>query len=273
VLLLVLAAAGYGIWRYAFPEAPPAPPPTVAVHRADLEDPVLANGTLEAINMVSVGAQVSGQIDSLNQQNDLRNAEAALANVRAQYRAKQAALKQAELAFRRERELLAGRAGARADYENAEATLATTKAELAALDAQIAQAEITVDTAKVDLGYTRITAPMDGTIVAVVAKEGQTVNAVQSAPTIVMLAQLDTMTVTAEVSEADVTRVVPGQDVYFTILGEPGRRYTGKLRSAPPPAPPPPRPPPAVRRLRPARRSITMRCSTCPIPTVSSGFR
>ncbi|HAE48917.1 MAG TPA: efflux transporter periplasmic adaptor subunit, partial [Tistrella mobilis] len=251
MLLLVLAAAGYGIWRYAFPEAPPAPPPTVAVHRADLEDTVLANGTLEAIKMVSVGAQVSGQIktlavdvgdkvkagdliaeiDSLNQQNDLRNAEAALANVRAQYRAKQAALKQAELAFRRERELLAGRAGARADYENAEATLATTKAELAALEAQIAQAEITVDTAKVDLGYTRITAPMDGTIVAVVAKEGQTVNAVQSAPTIVMLAQLDTMTVTAEVSEADVTRVVPGQDVYFTILGEPGRRYTGKLRS------------------------------------------
>lgn len=65
VLILVLAAGGYGAWRYAFPEAPPAPPPTVAVHRADLEDTVLANGTLEAVNMVSVGAQVSGQVKTL----------------------------------------------------------------------------------------------------------------------------------------------------------------------------------------------------------------
>jgi len=250
VLLLVVLAV-----RAAFFSAPPPPTFAVAeVTRANLEDSVLASGTIDAIERVSVGAQVSGQlkslkvalgdrvkkgqlvaeIDDLTQQNDLRNAEAALQTRRAERAAKIAMLKQAELAFRRQRQMLAADASSREAYETAEATLGVTRAEIASLDAQIAQAEIQVDTARVNLGYTRIASPIDGVVVAVVTKEGQTVNSIQSAPTIIKVAQVDTMTVKAQISEADVTRVKPGLPVYFTILGEPDERYHAELRAVEP---------------------------------------
>ncbi|MGC5189026.1 HlyD family efflux transporter periplasmic adaptor subunit, partial [Escherichia coli] len=85
-----------------------------------------------------------------------------------------------------------------------------TVAQIAALDALIVGAEASVETARVNLDYTRITAPIDGTVLATVVQEGQTVNAVQSAPTIVVLGQLQTMTVRAEISEADIVKVRPG---------------------------------------------------------------
>jgi macrolide-specific efflux system membrane fusion protein len=127
-----------------------------------------------------------------------------------------------------------GDASSQQDYESAEATLAATRADIEALDAQIEQGRISVDTARVNLGYTRIVAPMDGVVVAIVTREGQTVNAVQQAPTIIKLAQLGTMTVKAQISEADVPRVEPGQPVYFTILGEPDHRYHATLRAIEP---------------------------------------
>jgi macrolide-specific efflux system membrane fusion protein len=224
------------------------------VSRADLEDSVLASGTIDAIERVSVGAQATGQlkslkvelgdrvkkgqlvaeIDDLTQQNELRNAQAALQTRRAERAAKVATLKQAELAFKRQRQMLAADASSREAYETAEATLAVTRAEIASLDAQIAQAEIQVDTAQVNLGYTRIVSPIDGMVVAVVTKEGQTVNSIQSAPTIIKVAQVDTMTIKAQISEADVTRVKPGLPVYFTILGEPDERYRATLRAVEP---------------------------------------
>lgn len=249
LLLLVFGA------RAAFFSAPPPPTFAVAeVSRADLEDSVLASGTIDAIERVSVGAQATGQlkslkvelgdrvkkgqlvaeIDDLTQQNELRNAEAALQTRRAERAAKVATLKQAELAFKRQRMMLAADASSREAYETAEATLAVTRAEIASLDAQIAQAEIQVDTARVNLGYTRIVSPIDGMVVAVVTKEGQTVNSIQSAPTIIKVAQVDTMTIKAQISEADVTRVKAGLPVYFTILGEPDERYRATLRAVEP---------------------------------------
>lgn len=227
---------------------------TAAVVRGDIENTVLATGTLEAFEQVDVGAQVSGQlmtlnvelgdkvkkdqligeIDSLPQQNALKNAQAALDNMRAQRTARQASLKQSELAYKRLKQLVDADAAARSDYESAEAALDTARADIAALDAQIKQAEIAADTAKVNLGYTKITAPMDGVVVAIVTKAGQTVNANQTAPTIIRLADLDTMTVKAQIAEADVTKVTPGQSVYFTILGEPDHRYYTTLRAVEP---------------------------------------
>ncbi len=227
---------------------------TAPVSRGDVEITVLASGTVESDNLVSVGAQVSGQvkslkvdlgdtvkagqlvaeIDSLPQQNTLQTKTAALAAVRAQKLAKEASLRQAELAFQRQAQMYRGEAGSRADFESAEATLNVTKAEITALNAQIEQARIAVDTARLDLGYTQITSPIDGVVVAIVTKEGQTVNANQSAPTIIMVARLDLMTIRVEISEADVVRVKPGQRVYFTILGEPDNRYPATLQSIEP---------------------------------------
>lgn len=249
---LLLAAYGAHAWLFAAP--PDAGLLTAEVRKADIEQTVIATGSLEAYKQVSVGAQVSGQItklhvdfgdvvkqgdliaeiDSLTQQNNLANAKAALANVRAQRAVQVAALKKARLIFARQQTLLAQNATSREDYEAAEAERDTVQAEIAALDAQIEQAKIEVSTAEVNLGYTRITAPIDGTVVGVVVKEGQTVNSAQSAPTLVKLAQLDRMTIKAEISEADVVRIKPGLPAYFTILGEPDTRHQATLRMVQP---------------------------------------
>ncbi|MCZ2497439.1 efflux RND transporter periplasmic adaptor subunit [Xylophilus sp. Kf1] len=253
-ILLLLVAAGVLAWRHFHPAKVPPQYVTAPVVRGDLEDAVLATGTLQAFRQVSVGAQVSGQvktlavklgdrvkkgdliaeIDSLTQQNALRNAEAALRNVQAQLAAQQATLAQAGLNFKRQQQLLAGEAGSRLDFESAQAGFDTAKANAAALQAQITQAGVTADTARVNLGYTRIVAPIDGMVVAVVTQQGQTVNANQTTPTIVKLAQLDTMTIKSQISEADVVKVQAGQKVYFTILGEPDRRYDATLRTVEP---------------------------------------
>lgn len=249
-LLLAVCGLAWVFW----PESNAARMLTAPVVRADLEDTVLATGTVQALEEVSVGAQASGQlkslkvdlgdevrngqliaeIDSLTQQNQLRTAEANLVDLKAQTLAKRATLKQAELTFARQKQMLEHNATSRSDYESAEAALATARAELLELEARTKQAAISVDTAKVNLGYTKITAPISGKVVSIVTKAGQTVNASQSAPTIVKLARLDTVTVKAEISEADVIRVKPGQQVYFTILGDPEHRYEAVLRAVEP---------------------------------------
>ena len=249
--LVVLGAVAK--WQF-FPAAQPPSFVTATATTTDLQDTVLATGVLQAFKQVSVGAQVSGQvkvlhvalgdkvkagqliaeIDSVPQQNTQRNAEAALANVQAQLRAQQATQAQTALALQRQKELFAADAGARADLESAQAANDLALANVDGLKAQILQAQVTVDTAKVNMGYTRIVAPIDGQVVAIVTQQGQTVNANQSTPTIIKLAQTETMTVKTQISEADVTRVKIGQKVYFTILGEPDKRYTATLRSIEP---------------------------------------
>jgi membrane fusion protein, macrolide-specific efflux system len=229
-------------------------PPTDIVRVAHIEETVLASGIIEPFKLVSVGAQASGrivalhvalgdhvvkgalvaEIDPSTQHNALENAQAVLDQERSQRLSRTVALKQAELALKRARITYTQEASSQADYEAAEASYDGLEADLAALDAQIRQATIAVATAQVNLGYTSVLAPIDGTVVAIVAPEGQTVNAVQVAPTIVKLADLETMTVKAQISEADVTLVHPGQKVYFTVLGAPERRYEAKLRAVEP---------------------------------------
>ncbi|PLR34028.1 efflux transporter periplasmic adaptor subunit [Chimaeribacter californicus] len=250
LVLLIIAAAGYAAFHR------PAPPAyiTATVTQADLEHTVLADGTIEAQKQVSVGAQASGQIkalhvalgdkvtagqliaeiDDLTQQNSLRDAQAALKNVQAQHAARLAQLRNDRLTFSRQKDILARGVGAQADYDAARAALEGTEAELNALEAQIVQAQIAENTAQVNLGYTQIRAPMAGTVVAIPVEAGQTVNAVQSTPTIIKVADLDTMTIKAQISEADVVNVRTGMPVYFTILGQPGKRYQATLRAVEP---------------------------------------
>jgi len=224
---------------------------TAPVRKGDIENSVLATGRIDAIERVNVGAQVSGQVKSLKvklgdhvtkgqliadiddvpQRNDLRNAEAALNEVKAERQSKLALLKQAERRFKRQRQMLSEDASSREDFESAEATLATTRAELLSLNAKLVKAQIEVDKKKVDLGYTRVVAPMDGIVIAVVTQQGQTVNSSQSAPTIIKLARLDVMTIKAQISEADITRISPGQKARFTIFSEPDIHYDATLRT------------------------------------------
>lgn len=251
----VLVLGALYVAKGMFFSEPPAPEYiTAAVTRGDIEDTVLASGVFEASQQVSVGAQVSGrvirlhvalndevaagelvaEIDSLTQQNRLKNAQAALTVALARLEAERASLAQAKLEYERQQRLRQSDASSRAAFEAAEAQFLSIQANIKSLQAQIDQARIDVDSAKLDLGYTQITSPIDGTVVAIVTKEGQTVNANQTAPTIIKVADLSVMTVKAEISEADVVRVHPGQRVYFTILGEPDKKFEAVLREIEP---------------------------------------
>lgn len=254
VLVLILAAVGAAGWYYLSPSSARVEPVTVEVTRGNVEETVLASGSLQALSVTSVGAEVSGtiqslpvklgdpvkkgdlvaQINSTNQQNAVKSAEASLANMQAQLQARQADLTTAQAALDRASKLAPQKLVSDADLLTAEAGLANAQAAVASLNAQISQSEIAVDTAKLDLERTRISAPIGGTIVAVLVTEGQSVNAAQSAPTLVKIADLDTMVIKAQISEADVTKVTPGQSATFTILGDPQHRIAATLLSVEP---------------------------------------
>lgn len=254
VAVVCILAIAVTAWFFLKPKEQQPQYITSEVSRGDIEDSVLATGVLEATKMVSVGAQVSGQvkkmyvklgdqvkqgqliaqIDSIRQENDLKTAEASIKNQQAQLAVKQANLAKVEAEYHRQQAMYAQDATSRAELESALASYKTAQADILAINAQIEQSRLTLATAKEDLGYTQIVAPMDGTIVAIVTEEGQTVNANQSAPTIVKLAKLDNMTIKAEISEADVMKVEEGQTVYFTTLGNSDKKHYAKLRQVEP---------------------------------------
>jgi macrolide-specific efflux system membrane fusion protein len=252
IVILVVTAGGAAARKFFAPQK--ISYITASAARLDLEESVLATGILKAFKTVAVGAQVNGQLKTLHvalgdkvkkgqllaeidpvlPHNTLKDAEAQVDNLQAQKRSKQALLKQYELAFQRQSQMNAKDAGSRADLESAQAQLDSTRHDIVALEAQIKKAVIAVDTARANLGYTRIHAPIDGTVISIDTEEGQTVVSNQAATTILTLATLDTMTVKAKISEADVPRVKPGLPTYFTLLGDSETRYYGKLRAIEP---------------------------------------
>lgn len=254
VLLAALVGGGWWYWSSRTAEAAEVDPATIAVTRGTVESTVLASGTVEARTLVSVGARVSGQveelavalgdevgagdlvaqIDNLEQQNTLARARADLKQIEAQIAAQRASMREAELSVTRTTQLNEKSLASDATREAAEAAVAVARANLDALLAQKASAEISVAAAELDLERTRVTAPVAGTVVAVVTSEGQTLNAAQSSPTIVKLADLDRMVIKAEISEADVVRVKPGQTASFTLLGEPEAAYEATVSSVEP---------------------------------------
>ena len=254
IIAVVAIALAATAWYFLKPKQEKNQYITAEVTHGDIEDSVLATGVLEATKMVSVGSQVSGQvkkmyvqlgdqvkqgqliaqIDSVKQENSLKTAEASIKNQQAQLSTKQANLAKVEAEYNRQKAMYAQDATSRAELESALASYKTAQADIAAINAQIEQSRLTLSTSKEDLGYTRIVAPIDGTVVAIVTEEGQTVNANQSAPTIVKLAKLDTMTIKSEISEADVMKVEEGQTVYFTTLGNSEKKHYAKLRQVEP---------------------------------------
>ncbi|MDF2043822.1 MULTISPECIES: efflux RND transporter periplasmic adaptor subunit [unclassified Pantoea] len=224
---------------------------TVKVRVGNIMNSVLATGHIDAIRRVDVGAQASGQvkslyvkqgdyvvkgkmiasIDDVPQRNALRNAEATLEGAKASLQATQAKLKRAELRFKRQKAMLKENASSRQDFEAAEEELISCRSELMSNKAQLLKAQIDVDNKRVKLGYTHVLAPMNGTVIALVTLQGQTVNSSQSTPTIIKLAQLDVMTVKVKISEADITRVTSGQTVHFTIFSEPDKHYEATLKN------------------------------------------
>jgi macrolide-specific efflux system membrane fusion protein len=222
---------------------------TSVVQRGNIQDTVTALGNLQPRDYVDVGAQVSGQLkkiyvelgDRVKQgqllaeidprvlNSKVERDKSDLANLKAQLADRHAQLALARANFARQRRLLKADATSRNDYDSALQALRSAEAQSSSLQAQIAAAKSLLDGDQVTLGYTKIYAPMDGTVVSIAAKQGQTLNANQQAPTILRIADLSTMTVWTQVSEADVPKLKVGMPAYFTTLGEPGKRWTGTL--------------------------------------------
>ncbi|EQB2068131.1 efflux RND transporter periplasmic adaptor subunit [Yersinia enterocolitica] len=222
---------------------------TETIGRGDIERNVMATGSLKPSLQVNVGAQVNGQltklyvkqgdrvtrgqllaeIDPTLQQNELRKSEAELQSAQAQKQASQALLRQYLLEFRRQQTLAKEGSGVKSALEKAQAQYDSQLAQLHVNEAQIVQSQMAMETAKANLGFTRIMAPIDGEVLGIVTKEGQTIVSSQTAPTILVLANVDTMTVHTRISETDILKVSVGQPLWFYVVADPERRYDSRM--------------------------------------------
>lgn len=252
-VIVLLVAAGLGL-RAALGGEKKAPLPTTVVEIGDIERTVTAVGSLQPKEYVDVGTQVSGrveavhfdindrvrkgdliaEIDSSTYEATVQSDRANIENLEAQLAQQRAEAVLAKQQFERNQRMADSRAVSQDTIDQAAAALAVAEASVKATQAQLKAAKATLERDLTNLGFTQIYAPMDGTVVSQTTLEGQTVNANQSTPVIVQVANLDTMTVWAQVTEADINRIQSGMKAYFTTLGMPQRRWTGNVRQIQP---------------------------------------
>ncbi|AZE90071.1 efflux RND transporter periplasmic adaptor subunit [Pseudomonas orientalis] len=248
VVACLISIVAFATWRGLAPGRDTLA--TVTVTRGDIENSVTALGTLQPRRYVDVGAQASGQIrkihveagdqvkegqllveiDPSTQKAKLDASRYAIENLQAQLQEQKAQHALARQKYQRQQRLSAGNATREEDVQTAMAELSATQARVDMFQAQIRQARASLRSDEAELGYTRIYAPMAGTVVAVDARVGQTLNAQQQTPLILRIAKLSPMTVWAEVSEADIGHVKPGMSAYFTTLSGGSRRWTSTVR-------------------------------------------
>ncbi len=227
---------------------------TEPVKRQNVQKVVNATGEVRAIELVTVGAQVSGkieklyvsmgqnvkkgdliaEIDSTTQQNEVDINKARLESYKAQLNAAEVSLKIADKQYQRTQTLKAKKAASDEDLENAQDTFETAKSKVTELQSSIKETEISLSTAETNLGYTKITAPLDGTIVSIPVKEGQTINAAMDTPAIVQIADLSQMEILIEISEGDISNIKPGVKVTYSILADLNDVHETTLKSIDP---------------------------------------
>lgn len=247
---LALGGAGALAFSNNHPEAP-ITYVTSPVEVADIESTVMATGTLEPSNIVDVGAQTSGQLQSLTVKvgdsvtkgqkigqidptllaNALKSAQA-LASTYTQLKASQQAnLTLVQTKLNNARTLVAQGVKTPQEVAELEAQLKSATASMASMEATAATQALNIQAAQANLEKANVRAPIDGIVAEILINEGAALNATNQAPVILRVAKMDLMSVRAQVSEADVMKINNGRPVYFTVLGEPDVRYEGKLRS------------------------------------------
>lgn len=254
IIVILLCVGAVALYVGFFKKDDKAQLATQSIVRMNIDQSIEAVGEVYAKEQVDVGAQVSGQITKLyvqigdkvkagdliaqidkdKQQNDLDITKAQLASTKANLESKKVALEIASSQYQREQKLYSNKATSLENLETLKNNFYGLKASVADLNAQVVQLEITLKNAEKDLGYTTITAPMDGIIINVAVDEGQTVNANQSTPTIVKIANLDEMEIRMEIAEADVSKIKVGTAVKFSILNDPEKKYEAKISSIDP---------------------------------------
>lgn len=241
-LIIVFAVVAIGVASYFlfFQKTEQISYLTINATRGNISQEVNATGEVGAIKLVTIGAQVSGQIDTLNvklgqhvkkgdliaqinsttQQNNYDIEKAKLTSYQAQLEAAKIQLTTSQSQYEREQKLYTQKATSKASLEEAESTFASAKSAVAELESQIIQTQIAVNTAEVNLGYTKIVSSLDGTVVSVPVEQGQTLNAATSTPTIVQIADLSNMEILMEISEGDITKVAEGMTVTYSVLSD-----------------------------------------------------
>ena len=255
IILLILGVGGYFVYDKFFKaKEEEVEFITKKAKKGSFSKKVDATGEIFATELIDVGAQVSGQIkklyvklgdqvkkgdmiasiDSSTQQNSIDNKEAQLAIYKAQLESAKVALNIAKTQFDRENALFAKNATSKQEFESAKNTFSSNSAKIKELEAQIKQTNIELSTAKINLGYTKITAPRDGTVVSVQVEEGQTVNANQTTPTIVNIADLSHVKMKMQIAEGDITKIKVGTPVEYSILSEPTKKFQTTVSSIDP---------------------------------------
>jgi len=250
-VLMVLVITGGGIYYLNSEEKIEADQPLVStVEIGSIINTISSAGTVKPSSFVDVGAQVSGQleklyvevgdnveegqllaeIDARSQQSRVEASRSAIEAQEAQIASRSASLELARTNTQRQKRLMAANATSQQDFDTAVATLANAEASLIQLEKQIQQSRSSLLSDETELEYTRIYAPIAGTVVSIEMNEGRTLNANQNAPTILRIADLTLMTVEAEISEADIGSLKKGMEIYFTTLSGGTRRWNGELR-------------------------------------------
>lgn len=230
---------------------------TEKVTRGPIQTTITATGTVNPVINVLVGTQVSGTINKLYVDFnspvkkgqvialiDPATFDAQVAQARANLLAARANLEKAEAAeidakrtMGRSRELLSRKLIAQSDYDTSETNYDSAKAQVGANKAAIAQADAALKAAEINLMYTKIVSPVDGTVVSRNVDVGQTVAASFQTPTLFTIAQdLTKMQIDSNVAEADIGKIEVGQHVEFNVDAYPDITFKGKvseIRNAP----------------------------------------
>lgn len=250
VLIAVIALGGWYVLQRDADTSVEDEPLIATVERGNIENTISSAGSLKPSRFVDVGAQVSGQleklyvevgdrveenqllaeIDARTQESRVSASRSALEALESQIVSRRASLDLAIANARRQERLMAADATSQQDYDTAVANLASSEASFTQLQKQIDQSRSTLASEETQLEFTRIYAPMSGTVVSIEMNEGRTLNANQQAPTILRIADLSTMTVETDISEADIGSIKPGMQIYFTTLSGGNRRWPGQLR-------------------------------------------
>lgn len=230
---------------------------TEKVTRGEIEMTVTATGTVNAVTNVLVGTQVSGtikniyvdfnspvkkgqliaQIDPATFQAQVNQARANLLSSKANLEKAEATLVDTKRTMDRNRELFSKNLISRSDLDTSETNYETAKASVSAAKSQVSQTNAALEFAETNLRYTRILSPVDGVVISRNVDVGQTVAASFQTPTLFTIAQdLTKMQIDTNVDEADIGKVIVGQDVEFTVDAYPDVTFKGKVwqvRNAP----------------------------------------
>ena len=240
IVLAVLAGIAYGVKTYFFgakAETAVGPLVSTKVTLATIATTISATGSLEPVDQVEVGTQVSGDISKINAdfnskvkkgqviaELDKSKLKATLTQAEIAYKSAQTDYNYKESTYNRVKKLAESHSASAVELETAEYNMNAAKLAME-------RSENEVNQAKLNLSYATIKSPIDGVVLKRAVEVGQTVAASMSTPTLFVIAKdLSQMKVMADVDEADIGQVKAGQRVEFTVDAFQDEKFKGSVQ-------------------------------------------